>query len=295
MAKSLVQERLLIASRDIVGYLDAHPKKTFSSSDLKQILEEQRDFWRLEGVSVNKFISYLKDSAKLKETVFEFPDRRIYRYSWDIVPLYQLVFSLQPDGYFSHYTALYLNNLTQQIPKTIYLNQEQTPKPKSDSDLEQKRIDYAFKTAPRVSNRKAFYNDYTILLLNGKNTGNAGVVEIVGPDHSQIRTTSIERTLIDITVRPEYAGGPFEILQAYRNAADQVSINKLSALLKKLDYVYPYHQAIGFYLEKSGVYKESQINLMRKADIVYNFYLMHKMTNPVYSSKWKLYYPEGLA
>ena len=80
-----------------------------------------------------------------------------------------------------------------------------------------------------------------------------------------------------------------------KNAAEAVSINKLSAMLKKIDYVYPYHQVIGFYVEKSGAYRKSQIDLLRKQEMVYDFYLMHKMSNPKYSSAWKLHYPEGLA
>jgi hypothetical protein len=66
-------------------------------------------------------------------------------------------------------------------------------------------------------------------------------------------------------------------------------------MLKKIDYTYPYHQVIGFYLEISGAYRESQIALMRKQEMMYDFYLMHKMEKPEYSSKWKLYYPKGLA
>ena len=66
-------------------------------------------------------------------------------------------------------------------------------------------------------------------------------------EHGPLRFTNLERTLIDATVRPVYAGGVFEVRKAYELAKEKVSVNRLAALLQKLDYTYPYHQAIGFY------------------------------------------------
>jgi hypothetical protein len=94
-------------------------------------------------------------------------------------------------------------------------------------------------------------------------------------------------------VRPFYAGGVFEVLKAFRLAHGKVSINKLTATLKKLNYKYPYHQAIGFYLEKAGVYKKPVINLLRKFPIKYDFYLSYGMKDKDYSNKWRLFYPKG--
>ena len=105
--------------------------------------------------------------------------------------------------------------------------------------------------------------------------------------------TDIERTLIDITVRPIYSGGVYEVLTAFRNAAKRVSINKLVARLKMLDYIYPYQQAIGFYLEKASNYREAQIELMMGFDFTCDFYLDHEMGEVEYSKKWKLYYPKN--
>jgi hypothetical protein len=93
-------------------------------------------------------------------------------------------------------------------------------------------------------------------------------------------------------VRPNYSGGIYEVLHAYEAAKDRVSVNRLMATLKKLDYTYPYHQAIGFYMEQAG-YSESVLKLVEKMEIKYDFYLTYKMKEPEYSERWKLYYPRG--
>jgi len=124
-------------------------------------------------------------------------------------------------------------------------------------------------------------------------TGNLGVVEANGPDGEKIRVTDVERTLIDITVRPGYSGGVFEVLKAFRNAKGKVSINRLQAMLKRLDYVYPYHQAVGFYLVRAGVYDDSAIRLLRKFGMKYDFYLTYDMKDPQYSKEWRLFFPKG--
>ncbi len=290
-----IQNRLLISEEDIFNYFESSQKNKYDLKEITQILEKNRKYWRLGNISRLTFIDFLIEKGKLNKAVFKFPDRNIHRYTWGVVPLFELILSLAPKGYFSHYTAVYIHNLTEQIPKTIYINCEQTPKPTSENKLEQKNIDFAFKTQTRISQRIANYNDYKICLLNGKNTNDTGVIDMIGPSEAKIRITNIERTLIDISVRPEYAGGPYEVLRAYKNAAEVVSINKLVAILKKIDYVYPYHQVIGFYIDKCGAYRNSQIDLLRKQEMVYDFYLMHKINRPQYSSKWKLYYPDGFA
>ena len=49
-------------------------------------------------------------------------------------------------------------------------------------------------------------------------TNALGVIEIQGSEDETLKVTGIERTLIDIAVRPVYAGGVFEVLKAYKLA-----------------------------------------------------------------------------
>ncbi|MDD5010555.1 MAG: hypothetical protein PHQ00_00355 [Phycisphaerae bacterium] len=289
MSKNTLQT----AKENIFNLFGSHPHKIFSQSEIEKILDTNRAVWGLaKNVTVSKFILFLLE-AKLKKIRFGFPNRAIIRYTWGDIPFYELLLQIKPNCYFSHYTAVYFHNLTEQIPSTIYINEEQSNKPKQFAELTQSAIDNAFKKTTRQSKNITEFNGYKIQLLNGKHTDNAGVIDMTGPEGEKILVTNIERTLIDIAVRPEYAGGVFEVLKAYRLAKGKVSVNKLSALLKKLDYVYPYHQVIGFYLDKAGEYSNT-IDLLRKFEIKYNFYLAHKLGQCDYSPEWRLFYPKGL-
>lgn len=214
------------------------------------------------------------------------------------VSVYELSAAIFPRSYLSHYSAINLWGLSEQIPKTIYITQEQSNGPaKSQSvKLEQGNIDKAFGKPQRESETFDTFQDYKIVFLRGKHTKDLGVEKLGTSGKNQVKVTDIERTLIDIAVRPAYSGGVHEVLKAFRQAKEQgnVSINKLSGYLSRMNFIYPYHQAIGFYLEAAGNYKASQIDIFRNKVKDFDFYLAYEMQDMAYSKQWKLYYPKGL-
>lgn len=290
--------RLQIAKKDIFRAFEDSSHLVFTKAQIKKILSENRRFWRLAGsTTFANFLEFLKTKGKLREHEFPFPSRKEVRYSWGDVPLYALLMSLKPKCYFCHYTAIHFYGLTEQEPKNIYINHEQKAGP-GKGQLEQGRIDSAFKRQPRITNNLIEYEGLKIYLINGMNTNLLGVDEQEVVESSlkyMIRITDLERTLIDAAVRPFYSGGVWEVIKAFRNAAKDVSTNRLGALLKKLQYVYPYHQAIGFYLDQSGTYSDKAVSAFRdKFDYKFDFYLDYNMKNPKYNERWRLFVPDGL-
>ena len=63
-------------------------------------------------------------------------------------------------------------------------------------------------------------------------------------------------------------------------------------MLKKLKYIYPYHQAIGFYLERAG-FKSATLDLFRSLPREFDFYLVHDIKQKDYVKDWRLFIPQG--
>jgi len=288
--------RIETAKQDIVRYFDSLSQHIFDMGEIARILELQRESWRLaQTTRTGKFIEFLAENTQLKIVRFAFPYRPVVKYTWGDVPLYALLLSLRPGAYLTHSTAMYFHGLTDQVPNVINLNVEQAPKRRdASSELSQDSIDLAFERPTRVSQNVADYQGHEIRMLNGLHTGNTGVIEMPGPEGETLRVTNVERTLIDIAVRPEYSGGAREVLRAYKLATHKASIARLVSHLRSINYIYPYHQVIGFYLTEAGSYRKPEIDLLRKFEIDYDFYLTHQMQERNYSSEWRLFYPKGL-
>jgi hypothetical protein len=285
---------LEIAKSKLADFFQNQDSKLFSPSQVRQILDFNRESWGLsKSVTFSKFSAFLIEEVGLLFETCAFPSRTYSRYAVGHIPLYEFLLSLIPDSYFSHFTALDLHNLTEKNPDRIYLNFPQERKLKKSSSLDQSLIDRAFHGSMRVSQNEALFRENQVMLLNSMGHKDLGITVAKGPEGADLRISDMERTLIDIAVRPAYSGGVSNILSAYKKARGNVSIRKLVKILKALDFAYPYHQSIGFYIERSG-YKNSEVALLREFSKKYDFYLDYKMTETNYSRDWRLYYPTDL-
>jgi predicted transcriptional regulator of viral defense system len=197
----------------------------------------------------------------------------IQRYAWHPFSPYQIALSARPNAYFSHATALALHGLTESGATTLYVNQEQTAKVTQRSLLTQEGIDRAFSHDQRISSYTLKYRNFRVVLLSGKNTRRLGVIKVLGPEGIWLLATNVERTLIDVAVRPAYGGGIPDILNAFRRALRVVSVNRLVSILKRVRHTYPYHQAIGFWMERAR-YPEPALRQLERLGIKFDFYLV---------------------
>ncbi len=271
--------------------ISASSQHVFSASDLLQFL----DNLRAEGI-----LPKSPSSHKLKQLViasgivheieltatYPFESKRYHRGPFSP---YELALSLKPNSYLSHGTAAYLHNLTDHESHTIYVNKEQSAKD-SSSELTQDGINRAFSAKQRTSGFHFHHGQTTITLLNGKHSGRLGVMAITGSRGEPLEVTDLERTLIDIAVRPAYAGGVGHVLTAYLRSRSKVSVDRIAKLLRRLDYVYPYRQAIGFYLESTG-HASADLDVLRKPKLKFDFFLAHGVKHTRFDERWRIHFP----
>jgi hypothetical protein len=282
------------AKRAVTTYFQNAARRVYRVRDLEQALAQNRDHWQLaQRTRIEDFIEFLLRNTKLQAIHLKsnsYPE--IVRYAWGEVSPYQMALSRRDGAYLSHATAMSVHELTHQRERTIYVNAEQSPKPQAGS-LTQDGIDRAFAREQRYSNLIYQYKNWTLVFLEGKNTARLGVLSRRGPSGELLEVTGLERTLIDIVVRPSYAGGTSQVLAAYKVAKTKLSVDLLLKTLKKLDYLYPYHQAIGFYMSRAG-YPAAHYEKLRKLSVQFDFYLAHNMAATAYDPYWRLYYPKEL-
>lgn len=287
---------ITLAKGQVLRFFESSDQRVFTGDDLSVILQEHRDAWRLpQRMTALKLIEFLTAEGRLRAIEIRpaTGDRGpVTRYAWGNVSPLRVALSFRRLAFLSHASAAFVLGLTDVVPRRIYVNLEQTPKPASGGPLAQERIDFAFRRPQRESNQIHHFEESTLVVLNGKHSGRFEVGRVAFLNEVFV-STLLERTLVDLTVRPAYAGGVWAVLEAFRRARERASTLKLMAVLKRLSYIYPYHQALGFYMERAG-FRDAQCQPLRDLGLEFDFYLAHGLADLEYDSRWRIHYPKGL-
>ena len=283
-------------NESLVRFFDSQPARVFTPKELTSLFHENATARDLRlGTTAKNFIEFMLQESHLRELrltpINHSGIAPVKRYVWREPPPYEVALSLRQQSYLTHGTAMFLHALGDEAPRTIYVNKEQSPKPRPEGRLTQDGVNRAFAHKQRETTLVYQFEQWRVAMLSGKNTNRLQVGPVEYADRG-LDATGIERTLIDITVRPTYAGGVYQVLQAYRAAKDQISVSVLLATLKSLDYVYPYHQAIGFYMERAG-YTARQYNRLKRLDLDLDFHLAHNIKAKSFDPAWRLFFPKG--
>lgn len=281
---------------NIEEHLNILPQKAYTGPHLLgEFMAIQEQFELPPSQRFQKFVDTLLEKSNLSVITLESERYKdLTRFIWGRSSPFEIASTIYTNSYLTHQTAMFLHNLSDSPSKTIYVNHEQSPKSRKGL-LSQEGIHRAFQQPQRRTNMIYRTGDYSIVVINGKNTGQTGTCSIPDPDSGYLlEVTNLERTLIDIVVRPSYAEGVKGVLNAYEIAKNKVNVENLVETLRILDYVYPYHQAIGFIMEKVG-YADSQCLNLLNLGTEYEFYIEHALpATKEFDPKWKVYYPANL-
>jgi len=278
----------------------------FDEKNIYEFLDTNRSIMRTKSFSLNKFIDYLLKHNFISLFEFEnningkkiyiskyFNDKSNYAKAIEVATL------LIPKSYLSYFSSMYYHNLTQQLPKKIYLSIERKSNA-PHNELQQDVINKALCKDGRKPIVVLSILGYEIYLLHSKEANRVGI-KIVQLYNKDYRIATLERTLIDIVVRNDLSGGIDEVIQAYKTSFDKykkdISINKIIFILKKLDYIYPYHQVVGYLLSKSGF---DATKFKKEFEFKNDFFLARgsineDINNLDYDNEFKIYIPKILS
>jgi hypothetical protein len=295
---SMARSSFDIARNEIASYFTVTARDIWKTAEVSKVFNEERAAWSLaKSMAFTDFLKKLLDAGILRKFEFPFPYRPEKRYALPAVPMLEVLQSIKPGAYYSHATAMAVHGLVDPQGQTIYINHEQRPHQRSEL-ADQPRIDAAFKSKARISSNVINLDGTAICMVNGMHTGQLGVITTTTTLHlgqpAAIRVTGLERTLIDIVVRPSYAGGVERVLTAFRHARGRADTGLLLGTLDRLAYVYPYHQALGWYMDRAG-YPRAALERIAALPQPCRFYLAHQLEQPTYDDQWGVFVPGGLA
>lgn len=243
-----------------------------------------------KGANPDELINLLVINKLLEKIELKGYTEKVVRFASGSYTSLELALSLLNKSWISHLSALNTHELVNQCSNKIFVTQEQSKKISTKNILKQVDVDNAFKKEQRPLNQIFKFKTQEYCLLKGKYSNRLGVIEMKYKS-KDVFVTDIERTLIDCVVRPAYSGGVKTIIEAFRNALGKVDVVKMFNYLNQLNYIYPYHQSIGFLLEYTG-YSAKDWSLFDKVPKSINFYLDYNITNKYLNRRWLVYIPD---
>jgi hypothetical protein len=253
----------------------------------------------------NSFIQALEDEGILRMHTLqpESPNRKaVHVYSsapLNEIDSYDLAAAMLPGGYFCNFSAIYAHGLTNQVPNTVYwcLETSAPRKGRSKQQVTDARLRSAFVKPSRPTSFVVKQSGHHIVIIERTRGTDHGVVtkrsrQSQCPAGSRIVT--LERALIDAVVSPHYNGGITSLCDYFRAAKGRVKTQKLLEIYRRLEFVYPYAQAIGLFMEHAGMPDHAD-ELRRVYPPRQRFYVAHNAKSTwVYDERWMIYYPKGL-
>lgn len=236
-------------------------KGFFSINDIANILDELKEKNLVShSLTQNDFYLKLLEDGLVAHTI-TIRDIEKIRYTLNKeFNIYDFVYSLEKNGFFSMFTSLNIQGLTNFRDNFIFISKERMKRVNFKSkDITQEAIDKAFTNKPRRTKAHDTIYNYNVVILESNNTQEIGIINYNG-----YKISSINRAFVEIISNIQYSKTPDDVIYEFRNLKEKLDINEIFNIIEKFDFVYPYYQLAGYYLEKIGFLKDELSKFFNK-------------------------------
>lgn len=182
-------------------------------------------------------------------------------------------------------TALNLQGLNDFRKEYIFVSKERTTRIEQESiTLNQENIDNAFSKKPRRTNAYDKIDNHIVVLLEANNTDGFGLIE-----YDVYKVSSINRAFVEMITNIHYFQSSKNLIQVFKNIKNSLDIDKIYTIIDKFDFIYPYFQLAGFYLEKIGFSKTELAKFYDKRTEL-KFYTEKNKNHYEFDEYWNIYY-----
>lgn len=261
-------------------------KRFFSINDITSILDELKEKNLVSNsLTQNDFYLKLLNDGLVAHTI-TIRDIEKIRYTLNKeFNIYDFVYSLEKNGFFSMFTSLNIQGLTNFRDNFIFISKERMKRVNFNSkDITQEAIDKAFTNKPRRTKAHDTIYNYNVVILESNNTQEIGIIK-----YKDYKISSINRAFVEIISNIQYSKTPDDVIYEFKNLKDKLDINEIFNIIEKFDFVYPYYQLAGYYLEKIGYLKEELSKFFnKKTDLI--FYTIKNKEKYTLDKYWGIKY-----
>ncbi|MCG3680045.1 hypothetical protein [Aliarcobacter butzleri] len=261
-------------------------KRFFSINDITSILDELKEKNLVSNsLTQNDFYLKLLNDGLVAHTI-TIRDIEKIRYTLNKeFNIYDFVYSLEKNGFFSMFTSLNIQGLTNFRDNFIFISKERRKRVNFNSkDITQEAIDKAFTNKPRRTKAHDTIYNYNVVILESNNTQEIGIIK-----YKDYKISSINRAFVEIISNIQYSKTPDDVIYEFKNLKDKLDINEIFNIIEKFDFVYPYYQLAGYYLEKIGYLKEELSKFVnKKTDLI--FYTIKNKEKYTLDEYWGIKY-----
>ena len=278
------QDYFTFNKEDILKTIQAY--EFLSQEQLKEILEQLKDKSLVSSsLSYNSFLLKLIDKGLIQKSItIRGHIKTRYTCSQDF-NIYDFCNSLEKNSFFSMSTALNIQGLSDFREEYIFVSKERSTKiEQGNVTLTQENIDNAFSKKPRRTNAYDKIDNHVVVLLEANKTDTFEVIEYNG-----YRVSSVNRAFVEMISNVQYLQSSEAIIEVFMKIKEKLNLDTIYNIIDKFDFIYPYFQLAGFYLEKIGFPKVELEKFYTKRSEL-NFYTQKNKNQYGFDGYWKIYY-----